>query len=162
LPPIDQQRAAGITMALTYAAGALGIGLAFSTAFSAAPSLRWGCLFAVGIAGVLSFIRHALLDRGDAARMGWDNGKPNPFQIEVGLANLAWGILAILAVALDWGLAVYSACFLVFGIYMAAVTVFKALRAAAGEPGMWRPVLPAGSFAALLIVVGSAGMSAVG
>ena len=100
MPGVDQQRAAGFTMALTYAFGALGIGLAFSTAFSAEPSLRWGCLFAVGVAGVLSFVRHSLLDRGDATRMGWDNGKPNPFQIEVGLANLAWGILAILAVEL--------------------------------------------------------------
>ncbi len=162
LPPLDQQRAAGFMMALTYAAGALGIGLAFSTVFSADPDLRWACLLAVGVAGVLSFVRHSLLDRGDAARMGWDNGKPNPFQIEVGLANLAWGILAILAVALSWGLAVYSACFLVFGMYMAAVTVFKVIRAAGGEPGGWRPVLPAGSFAALLIVIGAAGMAAVG
>jgi hypothetical protein len=162
LTPRDQQRAAGITMALTYATGALGIGLAFSTVFSADPDLRWACLLAVGVAGVLSFVRHSLLDRGDAARMGWDNGKPNPFQVEVGLANLAWGILAILAVALSWGLAVYSACFLVFGIYMAAVTVFKVIRAAGGEPGGWRPVVPAGSFAALLIIIGTAGMAAVG
>lgn len=161
MSPHDQQRAAGFTMALTYAVGALGIGLAFSTAFSADPDLRWGCLFAVGVAGILSFIRHSLLDRGDAARMGWDNGMGNPFQIEVGLANLAWGLLAVIAVILDWGLAVYSACFLIFGFYMAAVTVFKAIRSARGQRGEWRSVLPAGSFAALLIVIGSAGMSAV-
>jgi hypothetical protein len=161
MPPRDQQRAAGFTMALTYAVGALGIGLAFSTAFSADPSLRWGCLFAVGVAGVLSFVRHALFDRGDAARMGWDNGMTNPFQIEVGLANLAWGLLAVIAVILDWGLPVYSACFLVFGIYMAAVTVFKAIRARSGQTGEWRAVLPAGTFAVLLIIIGSAGMSAV-
>ncbi len=156
-----QEKAAGFTMGLTYAAGALGIGLGFSTAFSSAPDLRWACFFAVGLAGILSFVRHALLNRGDAARMGWDNGRVNPFQVEVGLANLAWGALAVVAVALSWGLAVYAALFLVFGFYMAFVTAFKALRSSSGHPEEWRTVAPAGAFAALLIVIGSAGMSAL-
>ena len=93
--------------------------------------------------------------------MGWNNGEMNPFQVEVGLANLAWGLLAVVAVALSWGLAVYSACFLVFGFYMAFVTGFKAIRSASGHPEEWRTVIPAASFAALLIVIGSAGMSAL-
>ena len=157
----DQAKAAGFLMGLTYAVGAVGIGLGFSTAFSSTPDLRWACFFAVGLAGILSFVRHALLNRGDAARMGWDNGEMNPFQVEVGLANLAWGVLAVVAVALSWGLAVYSACFLVFGFYMAFVTGFKAIRSASGHPEEWRTVIPAASFAALLIVIGSAGMSAL-
>jgi hypothetical protein len=103
---MNQERAAGITMALTYAVGALGLGIGFSTAFSPSPDLRWACLFAVGLAGLLSFVRHSLMHRGDAARMGWDSGTTNPFQIEVGLANLAWGLLAVIAVALSWGLGV--------------------------------------------------------
>lgn len=158
---MNQQKAAGVTMALTYAVGALGIGIGFSTAFSSAPDLRWACLFAVGLAGLLSFVRHALMHRGDAARMGWDSGTTNPFQIEVGLANLAWGLLAVIAVALSWGLGVYAACFLVFGFYMAGVTAFKAIRSSAGHPEEWRTVLPAGAFAAMLIVIGAAGMSAL-
>ena len=157
----QEQKAANVTMGLTYAVGALGLGLAFSTVFSSDPDLRWGCLFAVGLAGVLSFIRHSLMHRGDAARMGWDMGRTNPFQIEVGLANLAWGLLAIVAVVLSWGLAVYAACFLVFGFYMAGVTGFKALWASSGHPQEWRAVVPAASFAALLILIGAAGMSAL-
>lgn len=159
--PDQQVKAANFTMGLTYAVGALGIGLAFSTLFDAAPDLRWGCFFAVGLAGILSFVRHSLMHRGDARRMGWDTGEANPFQVEVGLANLAWGVLAVVAVALDWGLAVYSACFLVFGFYMAFVTGFKALRAAGGHRGEWGSVIPAASFAALLVLVGSVGMSAM-
>ena len=31
---VNQQKAAGVTMALTYAVGALGIGIGFSTVFS--------------------------------------------------------------------------------------------------------------------------------
>lgn len=157
----QQVRAANFTMALTYAFGALGIGLGMSSAFSSAPGLRWACLFAVGVAGILSFARHSLMHRGDAERMGWDTGEANPFQIEVGLANLAWGMLAVVAVALDWGLAVYAACFLVFGFYMAFVTGFKALRSSSGHPGEWRTVIPSAVFAALLIVIGSAGISAL-
>lgn len=157
----DQAKAAGFLMGLTYAVGALGIGLGVGTAFSSTPDLRWACFFAVGLAGILSFVRHALLNRGDAARMGWDNGEMNPFQVEVGLANLAWGVLAVVAVALSWGLAVYAACFLVFGFYMAFVAVFKAIRSASGRRHEWRTVVPAGSFAALLIVIGAAAMSAL-
>ena len=63
----QQTKAAGFLMGLTYAAGALGIGLAFSRLFSATPDLRWGCLFAVGVAGVLSYVRHSIMHRGDAA-----------------------------------------------------------------------------------------------
>lgn len=158
----DQQvRAANLTMGLTYAAGALGIGLAFATIFDPAPDLRWACLLAVGIAGILSFVRHSLLHRGDAARMGWDTGEANPFQVEVGLANLAWGALAVVAVVLGWGLALYSACFLVFGFYMAFVTVFKAMRAAGGHRGEWGSVVPAAAFAAMLVIIGALGMSAL-
>jgi nucleotide-binding universal stress UspA family protein len=146
-----QAKAAGFLMGLTYAVGALGIGLGFSTAFSSDPDLRWAVFFAVGLAGILSWVRHSLLNRGDAQRMGWDSGEANPFQVE----------LAVVAVALSWGLAVYSACFLVFGFYMAFVTVFKAIRSGSGHPEEWRTVIPAGSFAALLIVIGSAGMSAL-
>ena len=40
MPSMSQQKAAGVTMALTYAVGAVGIGIGFSTAFSSAPDLR--------------------------------------------------------------------------------------------------------------------------
>lgn len=154
----DQATSAGFLRGLAYAVGALGIGPGFSTAFSSTPDLRWACLFAVDLAGILSFVRHALLNRGDAQRMGWGSCGLSPFAVEVGLANLAWGVLAA---ALSWGLAVYPACFPVFGVDMAFVTVFTAIRSASGHPQGWRTVVPAGSFAALLIVIGSSGMSAL-
>ena len=54
-------------MGLTYAVGAGGIGIAFSTIFDPDPDLRWAVLLAVGLAGILSFVRHSLLHRADAA-----------------------------------------------------------------------------------------------
>lgn len=41
-------------MALTYAVGAGGFGLAFPTVFDPQPDLRWATLRAVGLAGVIS------------------------------------------------------------------------------------------------------------
>ena len=57
-------------------------------------------LWVVGIVGVISFLRHAVFHRSDAKRMGWDYGKRNDFQLEVGFANLAWGPL--IAWAQNW------------------------------------------------------------
>ena len=40
------------------------------------------------------------------------------FQIEVGMANLAWGLVAIASVLLDWGTYAQAALTLVFGLYL--------------------------------------------
>ena len=59
----------------------------------------------------------------DAVRMGWDLGKRNDFQLEVGFANLAWGVVAWTAAWLDWGTMVLASLILVFGIYMLQAAV---------------------------------------
>jgi len=108
---------------------------------------------------LLSFVRHSLLHRSDAARMGWDYGRRNNFQIEVGLANLAWGLVAVLAVVLNWGLAVQSATWLTMGFYLTAVTVMQ-LVAPGGKRRSVGPMIAIASFGILLIVIGGLGMSA--
>jgi hypothetical protein len=110
-------------MILTYAVAAPGLAIGAWTVNAAPPSLTVGALMAVGAGGILSFLRHAVFHRSDAARMGWDYGTTNAFQIEAGIANLAWGSTAILAVVLGWGIAVEGATFLVFGIYMIGAAV---------------------------------------
>ena len=111
------ERPAVVAMWLSYAVGGLGMFLAFS-ATEPAEQLEAVCLWSVGGLGVLSFVRHAVLHRSDAVRMGWDLGRRNNFQIEVGLANLAWGAVAIAAVAFDWGVAAQAVVVLVFGLYL--------------------------------------------
>lgn len=117
-------RPATILMTLTYVAGFVGAFIGFATLAQDPPSLAIAALVAVTLPGVLSFLRHAVFNRSDAARGGWDFGTRNNFQIEVGLANLAWGIYALLAVVLDWGLQAIAASFLISGFYFAAVTIF--------------------------------------
>lgn len=148
-----------MVMIATYIVGGAGIFVGLSTINADPPSLTWACLLAVGGGGILSFIRHSLLHRSDAARMGWDYGRRNNFQIEVGLANLAWGLVAVVAVALGLGLAVEAALLLVFGLYLVSVTVMQIV--APGGQGRSLPALIGiGSFGALLTVLGIMGIMA--
>lgn len=115
-------------MVLTYLTAAVGIFFGFDTVLRQTnPSLTTSVLITIGGAGLLSFIRHSIFHKSDAKRMGWEqsgNVSRNNFQIEVGLANLAWALLALLTVCCNWGLAAEAACFLVFGFYLLFVAIF--------------------------------------
>ncbi len=75
-------------------------------------------LLNVGCVGVVSFLRHVVFARSDAARMGWDSEGASNFQLEVGFANLAIGLAALLAWAGGWGVAAEATVTLVFGLYL--------------------------------------------
>lgn len=57
--------------------------------------LNWAFLVIIGIGGIWAFIGHTLFADLVAESIGWPVG--NPFQQEVALANLAIGVLGILA-----------------------------------------------------------------
>ncbi len=97
----DDPRISMWLMNLTYVVGGIGLAIGYSTVNDTPASLSLAALLAVGGSGVLSWLRHSVFHRSDAKRMGWDLGQRNNFQIEVGIANLAWGILAILSVIFD-------------------------------------------------------------
>ena len=156
------QRPARILMALTYAAAAAGIGIGISTLSDDPPSLTAASLLAVGAGGILSFVRHAIFHAADAERIGWTSDRVNAFQIEVGLANLAWGAYAVLAVVLGWGLAAEAAGFVVFGLYMGAVAAFEIIGARGANARPWSQVIPTIAFAAMLLYIGLRGMGKAG
>jgi hypothetical protein len=56
--------------------------------------LLWLLVINVGIGGVFGFIGHTVFADRAAASIGWPAG--NPFQTEVGIANLAFGVVGIL------------------------------------------------------------------
>ena len=56
--------------------------------------LQWSLLVNVGIAGILGFYQHAFNAAGTAEFIGWAPG--SPFQFEVAVANLAFGVLGLL------------------------------------------------------------------
>ena len=67
---------------------------------------------AVGCVGVLSFVTHVLLHEQDAKRIGFET-KTVSFQYEVGFANLAFGLSAIVSYVAHWG--VQADTILIFG-----------------------------------------------
>jgi hypothetical protein len=122
-------RPSGVIMAATYAFGAVGYALGFWLLGrnQTDAAVRVVALLSVGIVGLLSMVRHSLLHRSDAARMGWDYGRRNNFQIEVGFANLAIGLPAILSAAFAWGALVDSVLVLAYALYFVQVLILELL-----------------------------------
>ena len=108
----EDPRISQYLMLATYVIGGAGIVIGYTTVYDDPPSLTLAALLGAGIPGVLSWLRHSVFHRSDAKRMGWDLGVRNGFQIETGLANLAWGVIAILAVGFDWGIVAEGAHYL--------------------------------------------------
>ena len=61
---------------------------------------RWIALFPVGVTGVYTFVMHVFYPDISAATIGWS---PSPFQYEVGIADLGFGVLAILSFNASYG-----------------------------------------------------------
>ncbi len=152
-------RPSKILMLLTYVIGGIGYFVGIFTLQQDPPSLSVAGLLAVTVTGVLSFIRHAIYNRSDAVNGGWDYGQRNNFQIEVGLANLAWGVFALLTVIFDWGLIAMSSSFLISGLYFAFVAVFVIVTPDARQRKIG-PIIGISVWGAMMIVMGGFGLAA--
>ena len=60
--------------------------------------------------------------------MGWDYGTRNDFQLEVGFANLAWGVVAFTGLSQGWGTQALGSLILLVGIYMLQAAVLHLLE----------------------------------
>jgi len=58
--------------------------------------LVWFIFIMVGISGIWAFIGHVFMSNFTASIIGWPAG--NPFQLEVGVANLSFGVLGLLCI----------------------------------------------------------------
>jgi hypothetical protein len=90
----------GATMAISMIGIFLGIFFLFTNTDLA---VRIAAATLVGFVGILSFLRHSVYYESDQVRMGWRQDHKE-FQLEVGYANLAIGIWALVAAAFSWGL----------------------------------------------------------
>ncbi len=93
----------GLISIISMAVGAAGIFFGFYFV-STEPllALRIVVLSTVGIVGVLSFVRHVVFYRSDMKRLGWVTDKPD-WMFEVGFANLAFGLMGVIAFFADAG-----------------------------------------------------------
>ena len=76
-------------MLLTFVVGGIGCFVGIFTMQQEPPTLSIEGFLAVTWKGVLSSIRHAIYNGSDAVNGGWDHERPNNFQIELDLADLA-------------------------------------------------------------------------
>lgn len=103
-------------MVLAYVLG--GIGLALAGGRSTIDALEVVTALTVGGVGVSSFVRHVVFARGDAARLGWGAEGGSNFQLEVGFANLAFGVTALWAYFGEWGTGAEVAITFGYGVYL--------------------------------------------
>jgi hypothetical protein len=162
---IEQPVVSSRLMTATYVVSGLALFMAFYRLGQGedAAAAAWASAGVVGTAGVLSFFRHSVFHRSDAARMGWDYGRRNDFQIEVGLANLAVGLVAIGAWALGWGTAAEGAVVLVYAVYMLGATAMhgselrRSSENGGGRPG---PLIATAAYAVALGYLGFVAVNA--
>ena len=83
----------------------------------------------VGIVGLLSFLRHSVFYRSDQAPDGVVVQDRPEFQIEVGFANLAIGLIAFAAAGLNWGPLACGISLLTYGIYLLCTLLLHAYEA---------------------------------
>ena len=107
-------REASLLMAATMAISMVGIFIGIFFLFlNIDIAVRIAAVVLVGCVGIISFVRHSIYYQSDQIRMGWRQDHPE-FQLEVGYANLAIGLWALVAVAFNWGT---LACGLTIAIY---------------------------------------------
>ena len=80
-------------------------------------SIRITTALLVGVVGIASFFRHSVFYLSDQVRMGWKQEHPE-FQLEVGYANLAIGVWAIIVAGLNWGALACGLMLATYGTYL--------------------------------------------
>jgi hypothetical protein len=66
---------------------------------------RWTTLLALGVTELYAFIMHTFFPSVAAAAIGW---QASPFQYEVGMANLGFGLIAVLSFSASYSFRVAS------------------------------------------------------
>jgi len=115
-------------MILTYVFGGAGIALGISglTQGGGPKAVHYALPLAVGAVGVLSMIHHAVFNVSDARRSGVDS---EPFyMIELGFANGAIGIIALLAFFGSWRAPAEIALMLTYALYLGFAFFLASVR----------------------------------
>lgn len=112
----------GPLMAITYLLAAIGF---FLGGLLGSPDLTWVCLLSVAAPTLIGAVRHVVLWRSDSQRLGFATPDPS-WMWEVGAANLAIAVGALLAGLLEWGVGAQVVVITVMGVYMAGATAVHA------------------------------------
>jgi hypothetical protein len=132
---------------IRYCVVAAGIALGYYMYFTwsdARIALEVVLLSCVAVTGVISFASHVVFHKSDARRLGLESANPG-FQFEVGFANLAIGLVALLSVVFGWGVAANMAILFCYSLYILQSVAFHLYRYVKGEkrsPGyLWGSIV---------------------
>jgi hypothetical protein len=92
--------------------------------------LLYAFAFPIGLGGLVGFVGHTLRAATVAASIGWPAG--NPFQYEVAVANLAFGILGLLCLRFRGGF--WSATAIGWSVFMLGAAVVHLHQIHIGQP----------------------------
>lgn len=109
--------------------GSTGIffGFYFLTSNDIALAVKIVTLSTVGVVGVLAFVRHVIFHKSDAERLGWETDRPD-WIYEVGFANLAFAVIAILSVFPDTGIVPQALIILGYALYLMQAGILHGYR----------------------------------
>lgn len=107
----------------TYVVGGVGIGFGLYKAGEPVEALHYAVPLMVGVPGILSFVRHSLFHSSDQEQMRGTVETPF-YIIELGIANGAMGLIALLAFFLGWGAGAEVAVTLTFAAYLLCALAF--------------------------------------
>lgn len=109
---------------------------------------------AVGIVGILAFIRHVIFHKSDAQRLGWETERPD-WMFEVGFANLAFGIMGLTSVFADLGIETQSLTLIGYSAYLFQAGILHGYRYFTDEKKnparLWRSSLLTIIYACMMI-----------
>ena len=140
-------------------AGMLAGGVGFFLGFyylSDDPGTALGIvtLATVGVVGLLAFVRHVIFHRSDAARLGWETERPD-WMFEVGFANLAFAVMAFVAVLARLGLRAQGLVLLGYGLYLLQAAALHGYRYFTDETKsparLWRSCIATLLFAGMML-----------
>lgn len=149
---------ARLLMILTYIAGGVGVALAFYTIGDDSKlALTYITVAYAVFIGLLSWVRHVLAWKDDAARLSVGD-QPTPFfQWEVGFANGAFAVAGLLAVVFDWGVAAMAVAVLGYAMYLLQAALLNGRRYFSGQSRtaarLWGSLVGNGVLAVLVIVI---------
>jgi hypothetical protein len=81
----------------------------------------------VAFNGIISFISHVIFHKSDAKRLGMESTNPG-FQFEVGFANLAFGLAALLAALGAWGVIANTILLVGYSFYILQSVILHLAR----------------------------------
>ena len=143
-------------------AGIVGVWIGLWRLPDAVSALEVVTPTAVGLVGLLAFLRHFVFHQSDAQRLGWEAAKPQ-FQYEVGFANLAFALVAFLAYLGGWSVGAQVVVVLGYGLYLLQAALLHTWESVRGggqghRRRLLQNALPALAYSLLMIYLAIRGM----